>query len=58
MYHLKPRCTARRVQGYPSGNQARAALLLGIARRTMRQKLRELRLHVTHSVEANEGDLL
>jgi two-component system nitrogen regulation response regulator GlnG len=42
---------------YTGGNQARAALLLGIARRTLRQKLRDLGLHVTHSVEANEDDL-
>jgi DNA-binding NtrC family response regulator len=42
---------------YTGGNQARAALLLGIARRNLRQKLRELGLHVTHSVEANQGDL-
>jgi DNA-binding NtrC family response regulator len=46
-----------RVLEYSGGNQARAALLLGIARRTLRQKLRDLGLHVTHSVEANEGDL-
>ena len=42
---------------YTGGNQARAALLLGIARRTLRQKLRDLGLHVTHSVEADEDDL-
>jgi two-component system nitrogen regulation response regulator GlnG len=42
---------------YTGGNQARAALLLGIARRTLRVKLQELGLHVAHSVEANEGDL-
>jgi hypothetical protein len=46
-----------RVQGYPGGNQARAALLLGISRRILHQKPRELGLHVTPSVEANEGDL-
>ena len=46
-----------RVLEYTGGNQARAALLLGIARRTLRTKLQELGLHVTHSVEANEGDL-
>jgi two-component system nitrogen regulation response regulator GlnG len=42
---------------YTGGNQRRAALLLGIARRTLRQKLRDLGLHVTHSVEADEDDL-
>jgi two-component system nitrogen regulation response regulator GlnG len=38
---------------YTVGNQQRAALLLGIARRTLRTKLRDLGLHVAHSVEAN-----
>jgi two-component system nitrogen regulation response regulator GlnG len=46
-----------RILGYTGGNQARAALLLGIARRTLRTKLQELGLHVAHSVEADEGDL-
>src|SRR5438132_13067524 len=34
-----------------------AARLLGIARQTLRLKLRGLRLQVTHSIEANENDL-
>jgi two-component system nitrogen regulation response regulator GlnG len=38
---------------YTGGNQQRAALLLGIARRTLRMKLQDLGLHVAHSVEAN-----
>jgi two-component system nitrogen regulation response regulator GlnG len=46
-----------RVLEYTGGNQLRAAFLLGIARRTLRQKLRELGLHVTHRVQANECDL-
>jgi two-component system nitrogen regulation response regulator GlnG len=46
-----------RVLEYTGGNQARAALLLGIARRTLRQKLRDLGLRVTPSVEADEDDL-
>jgi two-component system nitrogen regulation response regulator GlnG len=46
-----------RVLEYTGGNQRRAALLLGIARRTLRQKLRDLGLHVAHSVEADEDDL-
>jgi two-component system nitrogen regulation response regulator GlnG len=46
-----------RILEYAGGNRPRAALLLGIARRTLRQKLRELGLHLTHSVEASEGDL-
>jgi two-component system nitrogen regulation response regulator GlnG len=39
---------------HTGGNQARAALLLGIARRTLRTKLQDLGLHVAHSVEADE----
>ncbi len=41
---------------YTGGNQHRAARLLGVARQTLRQKLRDLGLHVTHSVEADEDD--
>jgi two-component system, NtrC family, response regulator AtoC len=43
-----------RVLDYTGGNQARAALLLGITRRTLRAKLGDLGLHVAHSIEANE----
>jgi two-component system nitrogen regulation response regulator GlnG len=46
-----------RVLEYTGGSQQRAALLLGIARRTLRQRLRDLGLHVTHSVEADEDSL-
>jgi DNA-binding protein Fis len=46
-----------RVLQYTEGNQHRAALLLGIARRTLRTKLRELGLRVAHSVGANGDDL-
>jgi two-component system nitrogen regulation response regulator GlnG len=46
-----------RVLEHTGGNQHRAALLLGIARKTLRTKLRELGLHVAHSVEADEDDL-
>src|SRR5262249_44233923 len=45
-----------RVLEYTGGNQHRAARLLGIAPQTLRQKLRDLGLHVTHSVEADEDD--
>jgi DNA-binding NtrC family response regulator len=38
------------------GNQLRAAQLLGITRRTLRLKLRELGISVTKTVEAAEGD--
>jgi DNA-binding NtrC family response regulator len=43
------------VLDYTSGNQQRAALLLGIARRTLRVKLGEVGLHVTRSVEDSES---
>jgi two-component system nitrogen regulation response regulator GlnG len=42
---------------HTGGNQQRAALLLGIARKTLRTKLQDLGLHVAHSVEADEDDL-
>jgi two-component system nitrogen regulation response regulator GlnG len=45
-----------RVLGYAGGSQHQAARLLGIARQTLRLKLRDLGLHVTHSVEADEDD--
>jgi nitrogen regulation protein NR(I) len=41
---------------FTGGNQHQAARLLGIARQTLRQKLRDLGLHVTHSVEADEDE--
>jgi two-component system nitrogen regulation response regulator GlnG len=47
--HLLPR-----VLEYTGGNQHQAARLLGIARQTLRQKLRDLGLHVAHSIEADE----
>ena len=43
-----------RVLEYTGGNQLQAARLLGIARQTLRQKLRDLGLHLTHSVEADD----
>jgi two-component system nitrogen regulation response regulator GlnG len=45
-----------RVLEHTGGNQNQAARLLGIARQTLRQKLRDLGLHVTHAVEADEGE--
>jgi two-component system nitrogen regulation response regulator GlnG len=57
-YHRElDRLLLARVLEYTGGNQRRASLLLGIARHTLRTKLRELGLHVGHSVEANEDDL-
>ena len=41
---------------YTHGNQHQAARLLGIARQTLRTKLRDLGLHVTHSVEPDEDE--
>jgi two-component system nitrogen regulation response regulator GlnG len=43
-----------RVLDYTGGNQHQAARLLGIARQTLRQKLRDLGLRVSQSVEAND----
>jgi len=45
-----------RVLEYTGGNQHQAARLLGIARQTLRLKLRDLGLHVTQSVEADEEE--
>jgi DNA-binding NtrC family response regulator len=45
-----------RVLEYTGGNQHQAARLLGVARQTLRQKLRDLGLHVTHSVETDENE--
>jgi two-component system nitrogen regulation response regulator GlnG len=42
---------------YTGQNQHQAARLLGIARQTLRQKLRDLGLHITHSIEAEENEL-
>jgi two-component system nitrogen regulation response regulator GlnG len=41
---------------YTEGNQNQAARLLGIARQTLRVKLRDLGLHVAHSVETDSSD--
>jgi two-component system nitrogen regulation response regulator GlnG len=42
---------------YTEGNQHRAARLLGIARQTLRLKLRDLGLHLKRSVETDEDDV-
>ena len=47
-----------RVLEHTGGNQARAAVLLGIARRTLRSKLGELGLQVTRTVGAGEAEPL
>jgi two-component system nitrogen regulation response regulator GlnG len=41
---------------HTKGNQHQAARLLGIARQTLRLKLRELGLHITRSAETEEDD--
>jgi two-component system nitrogen regulation response regulator GlnG len=46
-----------RVLDYTGGNQHQAARLLGIARQTLRQKLRDLGLHITHSIETDDNDM-
>ncbi len=46
-----------RVLEFTSGNQHQAARLLGIARQTLRIKLRDPGLSVSHSVQADEDDL-
>jgi two-component system nitrogen regulation response regulator GlnG len=55
-HRLVDRLLLPRVLEYTGGNQYQAARLLGIARQTLRQKLRDLGLHVTHSLEAGEDD--
>jgi DNA-binding NtrC family response regulator len=49
--HLLPR-----VLEHTGGNQNQAARMLGIARQTLRLKLRDLGLHVTQSVETAEDE--
>jgi DNA-binding NtrC family response regulator len=44
------------VLDYAEGNQHRAARLLGIARQTLRLRLRELGLHVARTVEAESAE--
>jgi two-component system nitrogen regulation response regulator GlnG len=41
---------------HAQGSQRQASRVLGIARQTLRIKLRELGLHVTRSVEAEEAE--
>jgi len=45
-----------RVLKFANGNQHQAARLLGIARQTLRQKLRDVGLQVTHSIETDDAD--
>jgi nitrogen regulation protein NR(I) len=41
---------------FTGGNQHQAARVLGIARQTLRQKLRDLGLSISHSVQSEEND--
>jgi len=52
-HHQLDRLLLPSVLDYTGGNQHQAARLLGIARQTLRQKLRDLGLRVTQSVEAD-----
>lgn len=45
-----------RVLAYTGGSQHEAARQLGVARQTLRQKLRDPGLHVTRSVGAEDDD--
>jgi DNA-binding NtrC family response regulator len=45
-----------KVLAYTNGNHRHAARLLGIARQTMRARLRALGIRVTHSVTSDDGD--
>jgi two-component system nitrogen regulation response regulator GlnG len=47
-----------RVLEHTGGNQSQAAVLLGISRRTLRTRLGELGLQVTHTVGAGEAEPL
>ena len=55
-HHQLDRLLLPRVLEYTRGSQKRAALLLGIARQTVRQKLCELGLVVTHPAIGEEND--
>ncbi len=57
VHHEVDRLFLPRVMEFTHGNQNQAARLLGIARQTLRLKLRDLGLHITHSVDADENDL-
>ena len=54
VHGLVDRVLLARVLDHTNGNQHQAAKILGIARRTLRMKLRDLGLQVTHAVEASD----
>ena len=53
---LLDRFLLTRVLEYTGGSQHKAARILGIARQTLRLKLRDLGLHVAQSVEADDDN--
>jgi two-component system nitrogen regulation response regulator GlnG len=56
--HLElDRVLLTRVLTFANGSQYRAAKLLGIARQTLRNRLRELHLNVTKTFETDEGEM-
>jgi len=55
-HSLLDRFLLTRVLEYTGGSQHKAARLLGIARQTLRLKLRDLGLHVAQSVEADDDN--
>jgi two-component system nitrogen regulation response regulator GlnG len=57
IYRELDRLLLPRVLEYTDGKQARAALLLGIARRTLRVKLQDLGLQLVRSAIVNADDL-
>jgi two-component system nitrogen regulation response regulator GlnG len=56
VYRQVDRLLLPRFLEHTGGSQHQAARLLGIARQTLRMKLRELGLHVTRTAETEEDD--
>ena len=56
VHHQVDRLLLTRVLEYTNGNHRHAARLLGVARQTMRVKLRALGLYVTHVVASDDDD--
>jgi two-component system nitrogen regulation response regulator GlnG len=56
MHRQLDRFLLTRILEYTGGNQHQAARLLGIARQTLRLKLRDLGLRVARSLETDEDN--
>jgi DNA-binding NtrC family response regulator len=56
IHRVVDRLLLPQVMEFTGGNQHQAARLLGIARQTLRTKLRDLGLHVTHAVESEDEE--